>query len=226
MFATDDFFACAENLLLESDPQFDPKTYTKFGKEMSGWETRRKRIAGHDWCIIELGHAGAIRGFDIDTAHFTGNNVPSVSIQAYCGNLDLGIKRVPQMGSQAKQEDIDQVMKSKTHEWATILNISDLKPGVPETRHNYFKIQDDKRYTHLRLNCFPDGGIARLRVFGNVMPEWDKISNPCDLALVNHGGKTVSWSNAHYGSPMRLLEKGRSTGMHDGWETGNNINSS
>ena len=135
--------------------------------------------------------------------------------------MQLSNKRVPTIGSQASKSDIDSANSVKSHEWTTILNISDLKPGVPETRHNYFKVQDDKRYTHIRLNCFPDGGIARLRVFGNVAPEWDKIQSPCDLALISHGGKTVSWSNAHYGSPMRLLERGRSTGMHDGWETGN-----
>ena len=226
LFATDDFFAVCENLILDSEPKFDPKTYTKFGKEMDGWETRRKRIAGHDWCIIELGHAGVIRGFHVDTAHFTGNvnnfkqNVPSISIQAFNGAVSLKNKRTPVLGSQASQADIDSVKAINSHAWTTILNISDLKAGVPETRHHYFKIQDDKRYTHIRLNAFPDGGIARLRIYGNVDPEWHKIESPCDLALISHGGKTVSWSNAHYGSPMRLLERGRSTGMHDGWETG------
>jgi allantoicase len=229
IFATDDFFAVAENLLLPTEPAFDPTTYTKFGKQMdgidmnnSGWETRRKRIAGHDWCIIKLGYPGVIRGFDVDTAFFTGNNVPAISIQA-CDMSDTKepeIKRVSVLGSRADEKSFEEVGKLNSHEWKTILPISKLKSGVPETRHNYFKIKTDERWTHLRINCFPDGGIARLRVFGNVVPDWDNIEYPCDLACLAQGGKAVQWSNAHYGSPVNLLKPKRSSGMHDGWETG------
>lgn len=95
LFATDDFFAVAENLIKASEPTFNSNTYTPFGKEMDGWETRRKRIPGHDWCLIKLGYAGQIIGFDVDTAHFTGNYTPSISIQG-CYSKNPCIKHLTQ----------------------------------------------------------------------------------------------------------------------------------
>ncbi|KAJ3252180.1 hypothetical protein HK103_001791 [Boothiomyces macroporosus] len=221
LFATDDFFAVCENLIAPQEPVWDPNTYTPEGKEMDGWETRRKRTLGHDWCIIQLGLPGQIKGFDIDTAWFTGNNVPGCSIQAYCGELDL--KRVSKRGSAAPKEEIERI-GNLTKDWVTLCQTK-LSPGVPETRHTLVEIQNQKRWTHLRLNLYPDGGIARLRVYGTVLPDWSKMPKQIiDVASLQYGGKAIKWSNAHYGNPMRLLATARSTGMHDGWETARNPN--
>uniref|UniRef100_A0A3Q0T837 Allantoate amidinohydrolase n=1 Tax=Amphilophus citrinellus TaxID=61819 RepID=A0A3Q0T837_AMPCI len=83
IFATDEWFAPAKNLLKREPPQFIASAFTEFGKWMDGWETRRKRTP-HDWCIIQLGVPGLIYGLDVDTSFFTGNHSPYVSIQASC----------------------------------------------------------------------------------------------------------------------------------------------
>ncbi|KAJ3269284.1 hypothetical protein HDV01_001613 [Terramyces sp. JEL0728] len=206
LFATDDFFAVCENLIAAHEPVWDPNTYTPEGKEMDGWETRRKRTLGHDWCVIQLGLP---------------DNVPGCSIQAYCGDFHLERKSI--RGAAANKEDIDRI-HSQTKDW-TMLCRTKLSPGVAETRHTLLEIQNEKRWTHLRLNIYPDGGIARLRVYGTVLPSWSNLPKKIiDVASLQYGGKALLWSNAHYGSPMRLLAPKRSTGMHDGWETARNPN--
>lgn len=69
-------------MLRDTEPIFITEKFTEYGKWMDGWETRRKRIIGHDWCIIRLAGPTLIKGFLIDTAHFTGNYTPRISIQA------------------------------------------------------------------------------------------------------------------------------------------------
>lgn len=69
-------------MLKDSEPIFIADKFTEFGKWMDGWETRRKRTPGHDWCIIRLSGPTSIKGFLIDTAHYTGNYAPKISIQA------------------------------------------------------------------------------------------------------------------------------------------------
>ena len=64
---SDDFFAGMEHLVLPAAAVFDPDAYTERGKLMDGWESRRRRVPGHDWCIIKLGVPGLVRGVDIDT---------------------------------------------------------------------------------------------------------------------------------------------------------------
>lgn len=127
-------------------------------------------------------------------------------------------------GSKASEADFEDVGKLKSDEWTTILKSTPLRPGVPETRHHFISIDSKDRFTHIRLNLYPDGGIARLRVYGIVIPDWTTITGTIDFASLGLGAKALSWSNAHYGSPMRLLAPERSTGMHDGWETARNPN--
>src|SRR5580765_3706005 len=90
---SDDFFAEKENLLKPGRGIFIPDKYTDRGKWMDGWESRRKRIPGHDWCIIKLATSGKILGFDIDTNHFLGNHPPHASIEVCniepVANIDL-----------------------------------------------------------------------------------------------------------------------------------------
>ncbi|KAI8927118.1 galactose-binding domain-like protein [Entophlyctis helioformis] len=242
LFATDDFFAVAENMLKRSAPVWNDTTYTEYGKEMDGWETRRKRSVGHDWCIIELGLPGTITGIHADTAYFTGNNVPAISIQSavLSSTPDLP-RRNSQMGSAASPADCAAVASLKSEAWHTILPRTRLRPGRPETRHHVLAVSAVGPATHIRLNIYPDGGLARLRIHGLVTPpplapapaptptpaSLPQQPTPApapaahivDVVSVVQGGRPLSWSNAHYGSPIALLAPQRSTGMHDGWET-------
>src|SRR5437773_7588886 len=88
--ANDDFFAPKENLIKAEKPVWIKDKYTDRGKWVDGWETRRRRTPGHDWCIIKLGVAGEISGVDIDTSHFLGNHPPYASIEASEFAGDLG----------------------------------------------------------------------------------------------------------------------------------------
>jgi allantoicase len=182
---------------------------------MDGWETRRKRIKGHDFCIIKLGLSGTIRSFEIDTAFFTGNHSPFVSIQGACLSDELDFNRKSEMGTCASLDDIAKV-EALTASWKMLLPLSKLEPGYPETRFNRFNCTLNERITHLKVNMHPDGGIARLRVYGIVQIDWSKVSaeKSLDLACLENGGRAVSCSNAHYGQPMNLLSKDPSKGKN------------
>lgn len=234
-FATDDWFAAAENMLNHEEPVFIAEKFTTCGKWMDGWETRRKRIAGHDWCIIKMAFPGRIMGIDVDTSHFTGNYVPRCSIQAATLNdndeasgilqwLTVARARAPKgdkMGSKATEEELSHVERVGSEEWTTVLPFTTLGAGYKDTCHNYFNVTTKERFTHLRLNMFPDGGIARLRVYGEVARDWDMVptSQLLDLAAAENGGKAVGCSDKHYGHPRNLINPGRGINMGDGWET-------
>jgi allantoicase len=220
LFATDDFFAVAENLLVPKEPHFDPTTYTPQGKEMDGWETRRKRIPGHDFVILKV-LRGRVVGLVLDTAFFTGNHVPAVSVQVWDGPLELP-PRTSIRGSCAPPSLVHQV-DEETRGWKYLIPTTPLHPGYPETRKTVVRIQESEPVTYIRLNAFPDGGIARLHVYG-IVEAPQRGSGWVDIACLDVGGRALQWSNAHYGTPMRLLAPGRSTGMHDGWETARNPN--
>lgn len=227
LFATDDFFQVAENLIMKNDPVWDEHKFTTFGKWMDGWETRRKRTEGHDWCILKLGLSGIIAGIDADTAFFTGNQTLRISIQAAClESDDLGLVRRSEMGTRATADELEKAVAVGSDKWEEILAISPLKPGYPDQRHNYFEINSGKRWTHLRVNYFPDGGVARLRVYGHVSKDWSLISvtDIVDLVAMENGGKPISFTNSHYGHPFKMIQPGASEGMYDGWETARNPN--
>ncbi|CAK4085092.1 unnamed protein product [Aphanomyces euteiches] len=221
LFATDEWFAAADNLLSPTPPVFIAEKFTDFGKWMDGWESRRKRIPGHDWCIIELGLRGKIVGIDVDTAFFTGNNAPQVSIQAACLEPHVGssLIRPRRMGTSASDDEFKAVEALQSAKWTEILPRSSLGPGYEATRHNYFEVESDQVFTHLRLNMFPDGGIARLHVYGIVSVDWSKIDGRVDLVAAANGGTAIYYSDAHYGEPRNLLNPGRGVNMGDGWET-------
>lgn len=224
VFATDDWFALADNLVKESEAEWREGEFTEFGKWMDGWETRRKRKPGHDWCIIRLGVAGVVAGIDVDTSYFTGNYVPQVSLQGVVltpKEEALIPKRQSVMGNEASDHDLCQVAKLRSEEWDTIIPRSKARPGYRDTCHTYLRSTSTHRYTHLRLNVYPDGGIARLRVFGYAVPDWSLVSSDqlVDLAAVGMGGVCVGYSDAHYGHPRNLISPGRGSTMADGWET-------
>ena len=199
--ASDEFFAGKENLLLPGRGIYLPEKFTAKGKWMDGWETRRKRSAGHDWCIIRLGLPGKIRGVDIDTNHFLGNNPSYASIEA-CAIASGAGKDPARIPADA---------------WTEILPRSPLRPGA----QNLFGVASSGRWTHLRLNIFPDGGVARLKVYGEVVPDASvgRSKVPIDLAAVGSGGAVVAASDMFFGSKENLIMPGRAANMGDGWET-------
>ncbi|ETI39725.1 allantoicase [Phytophthora nicotianae] len=231
LFATDEWFAPASRLLLPEPPVFIADKFTSFGKWMDGWETRRKRITGHDWCILALGLRGAVDVVDVDTAFFTGNNAPRVSIQAADFSQNNNALKIltakatddRAMGVCATPEEFKLVEQLQSDNWMEIVPPTKLGPGYAETRHNLLQVPPSKRgpWTHLRVNMFPDGGIARLRVYGDVEMDWTRVlsSKLLDLVSVEHGGKVVGFNDAHYGHPRNLMAPGRSKTMADGWET-------
>ena len=203
LFATDDFFAEKENLIKPGRGIFIPDKYTDRGKWMDGWESRRKRTPGHDWCIIKLAVAGKIKGFDIDTNHFLGNHPPFASIEAVSvenGNL----------------LDFQNLTDLKIN-WTEILPKSPLEPGS----QNLFEINSDKTWTHLKLNIYPDGGVARFRVYGEVIKEFKK-GETIDLAAAINGGKAVQCNDMFFSKMDNLIMPWRGVNMGDGWETKRN----
>lgn len=243
LFATDDWFCAAESMLADGPPEFDPTAFTNWGKTMDGWETKRKRIAGHDWSIVELGLPALIRGIEVDTGFFTGNQVPVISIQAGCidaGAADaLGATRSAEGvaaggGFEAATAARKQVQTLNSEHWTEILPRTPLDPGYEGTRHHFFSLKEAVAapmsgggWTHLRVNLFPDGGISRLRVRGEVVPNIEQLAalnQEFDMAAVENGGVAIEASNKHYGRPANLIAPGRAAQMNEGWETARNPN--
>jgi allantoicase len=203
--ANDDFFAPKENLIKAAAPIWIEGKYTDKGKWMDGWETRRRRDAEpgtpgvHDWCVIRLGAAGIVRGVDVHTAFFKGNYPDSCAI-------DLA-----DLPDAASRDDVDRAA------WKEALPQSKLAGDS----HNLFTIGGASRATHLRLRIYPDGGVARLRVHGDVVVDWNRLERrgDVDLAAAEHGGFVVVCSDMFFGSRNNLILPGDSTHMGDGWET-------
>ncbi|GCC30625.1 allantoicase [Chiloscyllium punctatum] len=224
LFATDDWFAAAENLLKREAPQWKAEDFTTFGKWMDGWETRRKRISGHDWCVIKLGMPGIIHGFDVDTSYFTGNYAPRISIAAANLNADEILDLPPRgekIGTAASEKEFEVIGKLLSEFWTELVPMTILQPGYVDKCHNYFSTQKLERWTHIRLNMYPDGGIARLRVYGIGQRDWLSVSpkQEIDLVAMTNGGVCLGYSDAHFGHPKNIIGIGRSKVMSDGWET-------
>ncbi len=190
--ASDEFFGAKERLIDPADPVFVDGKYDDHGKWMDGWESRRRRTPGHDHCVIRLGVPGIVRGFDIDTSYFTGNYPPQASIDACVSDDD-----VPESG------------------WTTIVAQTTLGGDA----HHFIPVDSEDSWTHVRLNIFPDGGVARLRIYGEVRPADDDEEGVIDLFALRHGGRALAASDEHYGSMHNLNLPGRGVNMGDGWET-------
>ena len=200
MSASDESFGDKENLLTPAPAAFEPGHYGNRGEIVDGWETRRRRDGGHDWAIIRLGAAGIITSVDVDTSFFTGNYPQSVSVEA-CGHE--GYPSAAELAAHSAG-------------WEKIV------ANVPLAgdSHNIFPVGDRRRFTHVRLSAFPDGGIARLRVYGEVVPDprgLDKLT--IDLASQEYGGAVVASSDDFYTSAGLLNRPDRARSMGEGWET-------
>lgn len=192
---TDEFFAPGARLLDPEPPVFVPGKFDDHGKWMDGWETRRRRDAGHDHCVIRLGLAGVVRGIEIDTRHFTGNYPPAASVEAcrVAGDPDTYTT------------------------WTQIVPVVELKGDD----RRFVCVDDAAAYSHLRLHIYPDGGVARLRAYGEIRPDEGRLrsAETLDLAALENGGRIIACNDAHFGSPWNLLSPGRGANMGDGWET-------
>jgi allantoicase len=200
--ANDEFFAPKENLIKREPPVWRDGEYTDRGKWMDGWETRRRRESDpgdHDWCIIRLGARGVIRRVDVETTFFTGNYPEACAIDA----CDLPGLPAPRELARAA--------------WHEIL----ARTALTGHAHNPIVIGQAPAATHLRLRIFPDGGVARFRVHGDVLADWERLRRrgDVDLAAVEHGGVVVACSDMFYGSRHNLIMPGEARNMGDGWET-------
>jgi len=194
IYATDDFFADKARLIDPDPPVFIPGKYDDNGKWMDGWESRRKRVAGHDWCVVRLGVAGVVAGFEIDTRHFTGNFPPGAEIEV------------------ARSDAIN-----PEEGWVKVTPRLTLKGD----HRVYVPIEHPEPITHVRLHIFPDGGVARLRVWGRVDPDWSKVGpdEAVDLLAMARGGRGIIANDEHFGRVENLTAPGRGRDMGDGWET-------
>ncbi|QXG74474.1 allantoicase [Modestobacter sp. L9-4] len=194
--ANDEFFAARENLVLPH-PAVARTEFGHKGKEYDGWETRRRRTAGHDWAIVRLGAPGIVAGVVVDTAFFTGNFPAQASVEG------------------AAVEGHPSVEELTRADWQPLVPLSDLAGDTA----NSFAVHSDRRVTHVRLTIHPDGGVARLRVHGTVVPDPRLVdAGPFDLAALENGGQVTGVSNAHYGSPLQLIGRGLARSMGEGWE--------
>ncbi|HZJ44202.1 MAG TPA: allantoicase [Pyrinomonadaceae bacterium] len=202
VFANDDFFAPKENLLKVSAPIFIEGKYTERGKWMDGWESRRRRTPGFDWCIVRLGLPGIVRGIVVDTSYFRGNYPEHCSLE----------------GASISGQPSEDELKNDTIQWNSLLPQVEL---AGDSR-NSFNIQYNERITHLRFKIYPDGGVARLRVYGEVVPDWDLVKRDggiVDLASVESGALVLACSDMFFGHKHNLIMPGRASNMSDGWET-------
>ncbi|WP_069812462.1 allantoicase [Streptomyces sp. TP-A0874] len=209
--ASDEFFGMREDLLVPEAARFDPAAFGHKGKEVDGWETRRRRGSRaeaphptgeeHDWVLIRLGAPGVIRGVVVDTAHFRGNHPHSVSLEATVADAATSPEE----------------LTDGAHRWTEIVPRSEVGGHAA----NGFAVEVERRFTHLRLKQYPDGGIARLRVFGEVVPDpaWLAALRTFDVVALENGGRVEDASDRFFSSPTNTIRPGRSRKMNDGWET-------
>ncbi len=191
---SDDFFFVVKRMLAAHESAFHEGRFDEHGKWMDGWESRRKRSEGHDFCVLRI-CPGVIYGLDIDTSNFTGNFAPAASLDAACLEGDPDIHT----------------------EWHELLPRTELQGD----RHHFFRVGNRQTWTHLCLNIFPDGGVARLRVFGVPVTaeESGATGQWIDLVSNENGGQAVACNDMHFGDMSNLIKPGNAANMGDGWET-------
>ena len=197
VYANDELFADRQNLIKAANPVFQPGRFGNKGHIMDGWETRRRRQAGQDSAIVRLGAGGLVHRVVVDTTHFTGNYPPEVSVEG-CG-----------------AEDYPSPAELAAAPWFTLVP----RGPVKGDSRNEFEVAAAERITHVRLTIFPDGGVARLRVYGEPVPDPRLLPGTIDLAAIENGAAVTGCSNMFYSSAGNLLLPGLAQVMGDGWET-------
>jgi allantoicase len=193
IYKTDDFFASANRIISPTEPVFKVGVFDKHGKWMDGWESRRKRTAGNDFIIIKLGKPGTIKKVDVDTSHFNGNQPAMVSIE----------------GANSNSNKINQL------KWQPLLS----KKKTKANSHHYFTVNSNKVFTHIKFNIFPDGGVARLRLYGSIAKSNKLKNKKINLASLLDGSSVIACNNEHFGKAENILAPGKAKNMGDGWET-------
>ncbi len=197
----DEFFAEANNLVKRAEPVFLEEEYTDRGKWMDGWESRRRRTEGHDWCILRMGISGIIQAVNVDTTHFKGNAPSHITLEGCFSEKD----------------------PDENTQWHTLVQHHAVKPDS----HNYFELTEnfepnsEQPWSHLKLKIFPDGGVARLRVYGEPQVDWEKLlpGELVDLAASTNGGRAIACSDMFFSPMNNIIAPGRGINMGDGWET-------
>jgi allantoicase len=198
MFANDEFFGDVHRLIEPEPPVHDPSAFGPRGKVYDGWETRRRRAPGDDFVIVRLAAAAIVRAVDVDTSHFRGNYPPFASLDV---TTVLGYPTA------------DELLHA---EWTTVVDKVELSGDCA----NLFPVAAvDRLATHVRLTIHPDGGVARLRVHGEVVPDPRRLGGRPDLGALTTGGRVIACSNMFYASPANVLAPGTARVMSDGWET-------
>jgi allantoicase len=195
--ASDESFGFKERLIAPNEPAFVPGVYDLRGEVVDGWETRRHAGAEGDWAIIRLGAAGRLHTIDVDTRFFSGNHPTGCRVEAAV------------LGAAADTAD-------PSVRWTTVVGSTALKADS----HNLFAVDDPRRYTHVRLILESDGGVARLRAFGEVIPDptlWADVT--VEVSGVEQGGRVEWSSDSFYSNACALIAPGRPHNMGDGWET-------
>ena len=192
---SDDFFGEVTRMLNDKDPIFIEDKYDNHGKWMDGWESKRRRDGGNDWAILKLGSSGIISKIEIDTSYFTGNFPPFFSLEGIYSETE----------------------PNKVSNWKSLIAKTNL---VGDCKNN-FELNLKEKFNFVRLQIFPDGGVARIRLFGEVKYNWDEFNNEeiIELSSLKLGGSILAYNNAHYGDVSALLSEGRGKTMGDGWET-------
>jgi allantoicase len=207
--ANDDLFAEKENLIKPSAPAFAAGQYGPRGKVYDGWETRRRREPGHDHAIVRLGVPGIVRGVAVDTSFFRGNYPPEVSVEAV-GAAPAAAGSPGGAGGSGVPSPAELAEMS----WQPL---AERAPASGDTV-NYYPVASDRRWTHVRLSIYPDGGVARLRVHGEPVPDPAYLDGTVDLAALESGGQLIDCSDAFFGSAVNLIMPGVARSMADGWE--------
>jgi len=194
IFKTDDFFASANRIIDPLPPVFKEGLFDKNGKWMDGWESRRKRISGYDFLIIKLGKPGSINKINLDTSYFNGNQPSMISLE----------------GCYSKLQNI------KNLKWKMLIG----KKKIKANSHHIFNTSSKSIFTHIKLNIFPDGGVARLRLYGNISKENNSFGiKTINLASLLNGASVIACNNEHFGKAENILAPGKAKNMGDGWET-------
>ena len=194
VFKTNEFFAPAKRIINPWPPIFKEGVFDKHGKWMDGWETKRKRGKGYDYLILKLGRPGRISKIDIDTSYFSGNQPSKVSLHACFSK-----KKLP----------------NKNSKWTTILK----KKPTKANSHHFFNIKNKSIFTHVKLNIYPDGGVARIRIYGSIEILKNFTGKVLNLTSVLHGATPIACNNEHFGRAENILAPGMGKNMGDGWET-------
>lgn len=194
--ASDESFGFKERLIDPAEPAFVPGTFDLRGEVVDGWETRRHAGRAGDWAIIRLGTPGRLHTIDVDTRFFSGNHPSGCAVDACV------LARTDDPADPAVT-------------WTPIVEPTVLKADS----HNLLAVQDHRRWTHLRLRLQSDGGVARLRAYGEVVPDpasWSGIT--VEVSGLENGGRVEWCSDSFYSSATSLILPNRPHNMGDGWE--------